>query len=78
MALFLTVTVQHFLAGGFLPEVFLPPSLRVLASAMPSKVLMDGVKMALAGAWDMAVAGKLGLLTMAGFSLTSLWERWER
>ena len=78
MALFLTVTVQHFLAGGFLPEVFLPPSLRVLAPAMPSKVLMDGVKMALAGAWDMAVAGKLGLLTMAGFSLTSLWERWER
>lgn len=77
MLLFLTVTAQHFLAGGFLPEVFLPEILRKLVPVMPSAILMDGVKMAVIGAWSKAVAGKLLFLLIGCFFLTAVLERWE-
>ncbi len=76
--LFLTVTVQHFLAGGFLPEVFLPDMLRKLTAVMPSAILMDGMKMAVTGGFSAAVAGKLAVLLLAGFCLTAVLEEWKK
>lgn len=66
MLLFLVVTAQHFLAGGFLPLVFLPSGMRGMASVMPSAVLMDGVKFLLAGEWSGFAAGKLVFLCFGG------------
>lgn len=77
MLLFLTVTAQHFLAGGFLPAVFLPKTLRQLAPGMPSAILMAGVQMALTRAWSLAVAGRLLVLFFGCFLLTVLFERRE-
>ena len=37
MLLFLTAAAQHFLAGGFLPLVFLPETVRRLAPFLPSE-----------------------------------------
>ncbi len=65
MLLFLTVTAQHFLAGGFLPLVFLPATLQRLAPFLPSHLLMDGAAMALTAAWDPAVFFRLVLLAAA-------------
>lgn len=77
MLLFLTVTAQHFLAGGFLPAVFLPKTLRQLVPGMPSAILMAGVQMALTRAWSLAVAGRLLVLFFGCFLLTVLFERRE-
>lgn len=77
MLLFLTVTAQHFLAGGFLPSVFLPDGLSRMAWAMPSAILMDGVKFMLAGQWSAAAAGKLLLLFLGGFLGTVMLDKWE-
>lgn len=62
MLLFLTVTAQHFLAGGFLPLVFLPVSLQRIAGFLPSYLLMKGAAMAFTAAWEPAVFA--GLLTV--------------
>lgn len=78
MLLFLTVTAQHFLAGGFLPAVFLPKTLQQLAPGMPSAVLMAGVQMALTKVWSLAVVGRLLALLLVCFLLTVLFERRER
>lgn len=75
--LFLVVTVQHFLAGGFLPLVFLPSSVRSLAPVLPSSVLMDGVGMIVTGAYEAAVFGKLCLMILAGLCAGALLERRE-
>ncbi len=78
MLLFLTVTAQHFLAGGFLPTVFLPEGIRHLAPGMPSAILMAGVQMALTRTWSLTVTIKLlGMLLMC-FLLTVWLERKER
>ena len=77
MLLFLTVTAQHFVAGGFLPSVFLPDGLNRMALAMPSAILMDGVKLMLAGQWSVFAAGKLFLLFSGGFLGTVMLEKWE-
>lgn len=77
MLLFLTVTAQHFLAGGFLPVVFLPQPLRRLAPAMPSSILMSGVQAALTGVWPLSVAGGLLALLTVSFLLTVLLEGQE-
>ena len=52
MLLFLAVVSQHFVAGGFLPAVFLPAALQKAAVWMPSFVLMDSLKMAVNREWD--------------------------
>lgn len=44
---FLTVVAQHYVAGGFLPEVFLSPALRGVSQWLPSGVLMQTLKMAI-------------------------------
>ncbi len=77
MLLFLTVTAQHFLAGGFLPAVFLPRTLQRLVPAMPSAVLMEGVQMILARDWSFAAPGKLMGLLLVCSLLAILLERRE-
>lgn len=64
MLLFFTVTGQHFLAGGFLPFVFLPKTIQKAAPYFPSSILMDSLKMAVSMEWNWrkleACAGLLG------------------
>ena len=74
MLLFFAVTGQHFLAGGFLPLVFLPPALQKLAPVLPSTILMEGTKMALTGVWSMETVWKLAIMIVAGFVLTAAME----
>lgn len=72
MLLFLAATAMHFLAGGFLPLVFLPASFRAAAPVLPSYIFMEGVKMAVTSVWSVAVFCKLAAVA-AGFFLLSLW-----
>lgn len=62
MLLFFVMTGQHFLAGGILPPVFLPSSIQKLAPWLPSSVLMDSMKMAVAGVWDYKKLGACAIL----------------
>lgn len=78
MLLFLAVTGQHFLAGGFIPLVFLPEGLKGLAPFMPSTVLMDGVKMAVTGVRTAAGFGRLFLMAAGCFFVTLGMEARER
>lgn len=80
MLLFLAAAGQHFLAGGFLPPVFLPEAVRRLAPFLPSAILMDGVRAAVTAAWDPSVFARLTVLILAGWILSTLWEvkqQWE-
>ncbi|MCI8518177.1 MAG: ABC transporter permease [Hungatella sp.] len=52
MVLFLVITGQHFLAGGFWPLVFLPESIQRAALWLPSGILMNTMKMAVTQEWD--------------------------
>lgn len=74
MLLFFAATGQHFLAGGFLPLVFLPPALQKLAPVLPSTVLMDGAKMAVTGTWSLGTVWKLIVMVIAGLVLTAAME----
>lgn len=74
MLLFLTATAEHFLAGGFLPMVFLPASVQGIAPALPSSVLMEGVRAIVTGSYEWAVFGKLCLMTAAGICLGAVLE----
>lgn len=74
MVLFLLAVVQHFLAGGFLPLVFLPASVKALAGALPSGILMDAMGMALTAHWDWTVLGRLGLLAAGAAGIAAVWQ----
>lgn len=74
MLLFFAVSGQHFLAGGFLPLVFLPPALQKLAPVLPSTILMDGAKMAVTGVWSMDAVWKLAVMAAMGLALTAAME----
>lgn len=52
MLLFFVITGQHFLAGGFLPSVFLPATVQKWAGFLPSAILMENMKMAVTLQWD--------------------------
>lgn len=52
MFLFLASTGQHFLAGGFLPSVFLPETIQKIGPWLPSGILMETGKMAVTGVWN--------------------------
>lgn len=52
MFLFLVSAGQHFLAGGFLPPVFLPETIQRIAPWLPSGILMETIKMAVTGVWN--------------------------
>ena len=62
MLLFLTAAAQHFLAGGFLPLVFLPETVRRLAPFLPSGILMDIMKTAVTGVWNVSAIIRLILM----------------
>ena len=70
MFLFLASTGQHFLAGGFLPPVFLPETIQKIAPWLPSGILMETVKMAVTGVWSWrsaaACAGLAGTAWLLG------------
>lgn len=74
MLLFLMITAEHFLSGGFLPMVFLPVSVQAAAPFLPSSVLMDGVRMIVTGSYEWAVFGKLCLLAAAGIGVSAVLE----
>lgn len=60
---------QHFLAGGFLPLVFLPEAVRKLAPFLPSTVLMNGLQMTVTAEWNPVWFGALGILILIGLIL---------
>jgi ABC-2 type transport system permease protein len=74
MLLFLGATATHFLAGGFLPLVFLPSNIRRAAPFMPSYLLMEGVKMMVTAEWNPVIFGKLLLLFAGAFLISALLE----
>lgn len=78
MLLFFVMTGQHFLAGGILPPVFLPPSIQKLAPWLPSAVLMDSMKMAAAGVWDYKKLGVCAVLMGTAWLAGVLAERKRR
>lgn len=71
MLLFLGVTAMHFLAGGFMPLVFLPGSFQAAAPFMPSAILMVGIKNMVVPGWSFLDAGRLILLTALGFLISA-------
>lgn len=74
LLLFLAGVGQHFLAGGFLPLVFLPETVRKLASFLPSAILMNGLQMTVTSIWNPVIFGKLGILILVGLTLGILLE----
>jgi len=74
MLLFFLVTAQHFLAGGFLPLVFLPKTVQRLAAVLPSRILMEGAAMAVTAVWDWAAAARLSALAGAAWALAAALE----
>ena len=74
MLLFLAVTAMHFLAGGFLPLVFLPASLRTAAAFLPTYIFMEGVKMAVTGNESLVTAVELAALGVGGWLIAAAAE----
>jgi len=74
MLLFLAGVGQHFLAGGFLPRVFLPERLQQLAGFLPSGLLMNGMKIAVTAVADWSAVIKLIVLIVAGGCLSTILE----
>lgn len=74
MLLFLAGIGQHFIAGGFLPSVFLPSSFRLIAPVMPSAILMKGIQMITAGIYHPPAIIGLLLLLFAGYFISLAWE----
>ena len=68
MLLFLTAAAQHFLAGGFLPLVFLPGAVRKLVPFLPSGILMDVMKIAVSGVWNFSAVFRLILMFAVFFA----------
>lgn len=69
MLLFFMAAGQHFLAGGFLPPVFLPGTVQRIGAWLPSGILMDTVKMAVTGEWDWRRAGLCAALAAGAWLL---------
>ena len=78
MLLFLASSAMHFMAGGFLPLVFLPKIFAGMSAVNPSFILMEGVKMIVTAHWDPGVFARLGLLAAAGFAGTAILEEVRR
>ncbi len=66
---------QHFLAGGFLPQVFLPSSVRAISGFMPSSVLMEIMKSAVLGQWNLPAAARAVGMILAVSGVGVLLER---
>lgn len=81
MLLFLGVTAMHFLAGGFLPLVFLPDGFRKVAPFLPNFILMEGIKGSVTAQGTVLTAVHLLLLTVAGYLAgvgVEVRKRWQR
>ncbi len=74
MLLFLAVTAGHFLAGGFLPLVFLPTTLQRLSVALPSAVLMKGAAMVMTAGWNGTVFAWLAAWALGAMAVTLFLE----
>ena len=74
MLLFFVITAQHFLAGGFLPLVFLPASVQNMAAWLPSAILMDTIKMAVTMTWEWETVLECGALIGGAWLLAMLAE----
>lgn len=74
MLLFLAGVGQHFLAGGFLPRIFLPERLQPLAAVLPSGLLMNGMKIAVTATTDWPAAAKLVILTVVCGCISTILE----
>ncbi len=74
MLLFLASAVLHFLAGGFLPLVFLPRAFAGIAAVNPSYILMEGIKMIVTAHWEPGVFVRLGLLAVFCFGGIAILE----
>ena len=70
MLLFLVVSVMHFLAGGFLPLVFLPASFQAAAPFLPTSILMEGIKNIVIPEGIPLTAVRLIVLIVAGFLIS--------
>lgn len=77
MALFFVTVMNHFLAGGFLPDVFLPEGIRNMKTVLPSGILMDGVKMIITESWSLSVFLRLSMLFGVCF-LICFWKEAEQ
>ena len=78
MLLFLAASGQHFLAGGFFPVIFLPKILQPVSAWMPSKLLMDGMKMMVTADWAAPVFGRLLGLTVICILVSMAMEKSRR
>ena len=76
--LFGVVSVLHFMAGGFLPLVFLPRVFSELASFNPCYILMEGLKMAVTARFDVLAAVRLAVLAAVCFAGTAVLEEVRR
>ena len=75
LLLFLLATAQHFLAGGYLPLVFLPATVKGLAPLLPSGILMDGAGMMLTAQWNPAPSWRLAMLLAVAVALAALCQK---
>ena len=76
--LFGVVSVLHFMAGGFLPLVFLPRVFSELAAFNPCYILMEGLKMAVTARFDVLAAVRLAVLAAVCFAGTAVLEEVRR
>ena len=72
--LFVVTVTIHFLAGGFLPVVFLPEKLRAISWWMPTKIFMNAFQAFVAD--HFTIRGMLGLaaVLILGFALSLMKE----
>ena len=74
MWLFVVTMTTHFLAGGFLPTVFLPEKLRAISVWMPTKVFMNAFQAFAADHLTIRGMLELAVVLILGFALSLMKE----
>ena len=72
--LFVVTMTTHFLAGGFLPTVFLPEKLRAISVWMPTKVFMNAFQAFAADHLTIRGMLELAAVLILGFALSLMKE----
>lgn len=72
--LFVVTMTTHFLAGGFLPTVFLPEKLRAISVWMPTKVFMNAFQAFAADYLTIRGMLELAAVLILGFALSLMKE----
>lgn len=75
LLVFIVTVIQHFMAGGFLPKVFLPASLQLISPWLPSQILMNTMKMAMLAKFHVSVLLTAVTLTAVGILANICLER---